>query len=109
MSLVLVSLLALLSGPLVVQLARGRGWVLSLIDGFVVVTIGGIVLLHILPHAFLVGGAATLVVAAIGLVGPTLLESTLGARVRAVAGLVLPVALLGLAIHAMLDGVVLAE
>ena len=60
---VLASLLALGVGPVLVAAARDRRWMLGVVDGFVVVTIGGIVLLHILPHAFLVGGVVTLALA----------------------------------------------
>jgi uncharacterized membrane protein YraQ (UPF0718 family) len=109
MAWVLTSLLALGLGPLLVALARRQRWVLGVVDGFVVVTIGGIVLLHILPHAFLVGGWAMLLLAALGLVGPALFERVVGPRLPLVTRWMLPLALLGLSLHAFIDGAVLAE
>lgn len=109
MQLVFASLVALAVGPVLVTLARGRGWVLSLIDGFVVVTIGGIVLLHILPHAFLVGGGVTLVLAAVGLLGPALFERVVGPRLPLATRWMLPAVLVGMALHAMIDGAVLVD
>lgn len=109
MSWVLISLLALGLGPALVVVARKQRWVLGVVDGFVMVTIGGIVLLHILPHAFLIGGWAMLVLAAVGLLGPALFERTIGPRLPTATRWMLPLALLGLSLHAFVDGAVLVE
>ncbi|MCU0658802.1 MAG: permease [Polyangiaceae bacterium] len=106
---VLCSLLALGVGPALIALARRQRWVLGVVDGFVVVTIGGIVLLHILPHAYLVGGWALLGVAALGLLGPAVLERVVGPRLPVATRWMLPLALLGLSLHAFIDGAVLVE
>lgn len=109
MSLLVLSIVALALGPGIVTLAGPRSWVLALVDGFVIVTIGGIAVLHILPHAVLSSGSWALVGAAAGLFGPMLLERKGhahhdddhgGAR----RGPTMILALLGIALHAFLDG-----
>jgi uncharacterized membrane protein YraQ (UPF0718 family) len=116
MFLVLLSIIALALGPGIVALAGARSWVLALIDGFVVVTIGGIALIHILPHALLSCGAWGFVAAAAGLVGPMLFERWHHGHDHHLSGddgskhrPTLALALLGIAMHAFLDGSAFAE
>jgi uncharacterized membrane protein YraQ (UPF0718 family)/zinc transporter ZupT len=116
MSLLLLSIVALGIGPGIVALAGSRSWVLALVDGFVIVTIGGIALIHILPHALLSCGAWAFVGAAAGLLGPMLLEKKKHAHHDDIGGgdlakhrPAMALALLGIAMHAFLDGSVFAE
>lgn len=116
MSLLVLSIVALALGPGIVALAGARSWVLALVDGFVIVTIGGIALIHILPHALLSCGAWAFVGAAAGLLGPMLLERKGHAHHDDVIGgdaaghrPALALALLGIAMHAFLDGSAFAE
>ncbi|MBX3205239.1 MAG: permease [Labilithrix sp.] len=116
MSLLVLSIVALALGPGIVALAGARSWVLALVDGFVIVTIGGIALIHILPHALLSCGAWAFLGAAAGLVGPMLLERKDHPRHDHVGGgdaakhrPAMVLALLGIAIHAFLDGSAFAE
>jgi uncharacterized protein len=102
---VALSLVALLVGPLGVVAFRTRRPLLAAIDGFVVVTIGGIVLLHVLPHALLEVGAWAFVPAVAGLLLPLLGERS-GARAAGDRWLV-PLALAGMVAHALLDGTAL--
>ena len=116
MSLLVLSILALALGPGIVALAGARSWVLALVDGFVIVTIGGIALIHILPHALLSCGAWAFVGAGAGLLGPILLEKKRHPHHDDVRGgdtaahrPALALALLGIAIHAFLDGSAFTE
>ncbi len=116
MSLLVLSIVALALGPSIVALAGSRSWVLALVDGFVIVTIGGIALIHILPHALLSCGAWAFVGAAAGLLGPMLLEKRQHAHHDDVRGgdtaahrPALALALLGIAMHAFLDGSAFTE
>ncbi|MBX3259704.1 MAG: permease [Labilithrix sp.] len=116
MSLLVLSIVALALGPGVVALAGARSWVLALVDGFVIVTIGGIALIHILPHALLSCGAWAFLGAAAGLFGPMLLERREHAHHDDVRGgdaakhrPAMALALLGIAMHAFLDGSAFAE
>jgi uncharacterized membrane protein YraQ (UPF0718 family) len=107
--LLLASLLALGLGPLVLRLARRDGHVLPALDGFVFVAIGGLVLLHAIPEAFAVSGVAALAAAALGFLGPLLVERWLHRAARQVHALALLLAVLGLGMHAFLDGAALLE
>jgi hypothetical protein len=106
LSLLVLSIVALAFGPGLVALAGPRSWVLALVDGFVIVTIGGIALIHILPHALLSCGAWAFVGAAAGLFGPMILERYRHGQGGSGAGHrpALVLALLGIAMHAFLDG-----
>ena len=102
----LASLLALVIGPLVFERVRGP-WALSALDAFALVAVGGLVGVHILPQSFAVAGWWAAPVLALGFFGPGLLCGT-----RLLSGatgnkITLPLALLGIALHALLDGVAL--
>ena len=100
-------LLASLSGPLLVRLSRG-GRLLHTVDGFVVTAILGLVAVEVLPHAFEVIGWPSLLLAAVGLVGPARLERALHAAAGRVHGVALALAGAGLLLHAATDGAALA-
>jgi hypothetical protein len=102
----LASLLALVIGPLVFERVRGA-WTLSALDGFALVAVGGLVGVHILPQSFEVAGWWAAPVVLLGFLGPGLL---CGSRLLSGATgnrITLPLALLGIALHALLDGVAL--
>ncbi len=102
MSLLLVSLAALFVGPVLMRLARGAA--VQVMDGFVLVAVGGLCLLHLLPEGIAGGGAWALVAAAGGLVLPAAAEKALHGAHRGILAL----AMLGLAIHAGMDGAALS-
>lgn len=108
MTLYLLSLLPLLAGPLLVRAVSSRPGALALLDGVVVVGVGGLVLLHVLPGAIAEGGPAALLGALCGLVLPFFAGRLLHGRAALGRGLTLGVALLALALHALLDGVALS-
>jgi uncharacterized protein len=103
------SLLALGSGPLVARLANRRPALMTFLDGFILVSIGGLVLLEVVPHALADGHYAALVFMALGFVLPTMAERLLHLGVRQTHLAVLLLALAGLVIHSMLDGSALAS
>jgi hypothetical protein len=104
----LFSLLALLVGPLVYRSARARRSAAA-VDAFALVAVAGLVFMHILPQSFELAGWWVLPVALIGAFGPGLLCGSRlfhGRESRLVA---LPLALLAIALHALLDGVAIVS
>lgn len=106
-SALIASLLALLVGPLVFERAR-RAWMLAGLDAFALVAVGGLVSVHILPQCFARGGWWAAPVLALGLFGPGLLCGSRLLSGRSGSRVTLPLALLGIALHALLDGVALS-
>ena len=109
MSLPLVfSLLALLVGPLVYRSARARRTVAA-VDAFALVGVAGLVLVHILPQSFALAGWIVVPVALVGVFGPGFLCGTRFFHGRESRVVALPLALLAIALHALLDGVAIAS
>ena len=106
-----LSLLVLGVGPLLERFARGKPGLVSFVDGYVLVTIGGLVFLEILPGSLNLGGITALVAAMVGLLGPGLGERYLRAAARKTLDrlITLLLAVVGLAAHASLDGAALAR
>lgn len=99
------SLVGLIIGPLVHQIApRQSGWAAGM-DGFVLAAVGGLCVLHLLPHALMVGGLFAFLAACVGLILPRLAEHRLGSTGPSFD---IVLALIALAIHAGLDGAALA-
>ncbi|MCP4867233.1 MAG: hypothetical protein GY898_00765 [Proteobacteria bacterium] len=107
MTLLIASLAALLFGPPLLKLASGSPWALRLLDGFVYVAIGGLVLLHVLPEVVATSGWAALVAAAIGLVGPSTIEKRLEQSARQAHEAALLLAVVALSLHGLFDGMAL--
>jgi hypothetical protein len=111
---VLLGLGALAVGPLLGPLLQRHTWLAAAVDAFVVVTVTGLVVLHVLPQSVALTGPAALVVAAFGLVVPALLHRFDAAqRPAAWRGsrdvLALAVLLAAAFGHALLDGVALVD
>jgi hypothetical protein len=103
----IASLAALVVGPLIFERAH-RPWALAGLDAFALVAVGGLVAAHILPQCFETGGWAVFPVLALGLFGPGLLCGSRLLSGRTGSRVTLPLALLGIALHALLDGMALA-
>ncbi|MCZ6795268.1 MAG: permease [Planctomycetota bacterium] len=103
-----LSLLLLAVGPLVYEFTRQTHRALAAIDGFALVTVGGLVLLYVLPHAIEAGGIPALVVAVIGFLGPFTLERLGGGVSRAGQRILLWVVTFGFIPHALVDGIALS-
>ena len=97
------------SGPLVAHSAKARPQMLAFIDGFVLITIGGLVLLDVVPHALVHRDwwAGLFMLAGFSL--PTLAERLFRFGVQQTHTAVLLLALIGVAIHSALDGSALAQ
>lgn len=111
MTWLVAGLLALLVGPLLLRLSR-RGRLLHAVDGFVVVAIMGLVVVEVLPHAFAVASGWAVLAALLGLLLPERLEGLLqrasrGAAAENVHAAALVLGVLGLGLHAAMDGAAL--
>lgn len=105
MLVLFLSLSALSVGAIVTHLARHRPHLLAGLDGFVVATIVGIVTIHVVPHSMAELGGVTVVPLVFGLLLPSWAE---GMKARAPRdGLLAAVVVIGLSVHALLDGTAL--
>ena len=104
MGILVASVAALLVGPLVERFSRGRAEATALLDGFVLFALLGIVGLVVLPHSLVLGGVWAALAAAVGFVIPPALERRLGNLADPLHGAMLWLAMLGLAVHSLLDG-----
>ncbi len=107
-ALLLLTIAALLAGPALYVVARSRPALLGFLDGFVLFSISGLILLDVLPEAFELGGYATLGFVLLGLLGPTLMEQLLTHARREAHLFALSVAIGGLMLHALGDGAALS-
>ena len=105
----LLSLLPLALGPLLVAWARRSRGSAVWLDAFVIVTVGGMVLLHILPESLGRGGWWALGAFVIGLLAPVLAEQGLAPTGKGTRAVALVLALVALLFHSMIDGVWLTD
>lgn len=105
--LLTLSIVALLLGPVVYTIGRHNPIVRQVLDGFIFITIAGIVTVNIIPEALANGGNLALVFLALGIVFPVILERSFHGAFHAAHGLVLALAALGLVIHSIVDGIAL--
>ena len=107
--LLVLSLLALVIGPALHQLARATGTMLAVLDGFLYVTTGGIVLFHILPETYHLSGWPVFIALALGLLGPMWVEHQLEDFARQAHTVALLLALVGIGLHGFTDGLALGQ
>ena len=99
--------LALLAGPALVALAERRPATREVLDGFVLITLAGIVGLHIIPEAWATAGYLSIAVLLAGLAFPVLLETVYRRALQRAHLAVLLMAAAGMVVHSMVDGVAL--
>lgn len=105
--MLILSIVALVLGPFVYEFGRKRPPLRQFLDGFVFITIAGIVCVHIIPEAIAVGGNLAIVFLVLGLAFPVVLEHRFHAAVPQAHGFILVLAALGMTVHAALDGIAL--
>ena len=104
--MLMAAMMGLLVGPLLHLLwPERRHWRLAL-DGFVLASVGGLCLVHLLPHAMAEASILSMIGLLLGFILPRVAEQRFH---QAGASLDILLALGGLAIHATLDGTALAE
>lgn len=103
----ILSIFALLLGPVIYAMGRRHHLARQMLDGFIFITIAGIICVHIIPDALMLGGITAGVFLALGIAFPVVLERIFHSAFRQAHVLVLVVAALGLVIHAIIDGIAL--
>ncbi len=103
------SLCTLAAGPLLSRFARSRPRVIAFVDGFIVVSIGGLVLFDVVPHALGRSDIVAIACMALGYLVPGMAERVLRYGVHQTHAVIFGLALLGVAAHSMLDGSALAQ
>lgn len=108
-NVLLLSILALALGPIAHHVARWANSLVAGLDGFVLVAIGGLILLHVIPQSVKLGGWIVVVGAVIGFLAPSVIERRLHIYAAQAHTAALLLASAGLVIHAFADGLALAE
>jgi hypothetical protein len=104
----IATLIVLAAGPALYAAARRSARTLAFVDGFVLVSIAGLVVFEVAPETFKAGGIGSLVFLLAGVFGPTVLERRFRRAERQMHIGTLLLAMGGLVLHALADGVVLA-
>jgi hypothetical protein len=105
--LLTLSIVALLSGPIVYTIGRRNATARQVLDGFIFITIAGIVTVNIIPEALTGGGNLALVFLLLGIAFPVILERSFHSKFHRAHALVLALAAIGLVIHSIMDGIAL--
>jgi len=102
-----ISTLVLLLGPFLFMLGERHHGSRQALDGFVLITLAGIVCLHIVPEAWRVAGPVSLVFLLLGLGFPVALEAIFSKALRRAHLFVVVIAAAGIVVHAVVDGIAL--
>ena len=103
-----LSVVVLLAAPLLARLSARAPHVKSALDGFVLITVLGLITLTLLPEALAHGGGWALLVAVLGFSLPWITEFLFHRAEEMTHRVVLLVAALALVVHAASDGAILA-
>jgi uncharacterized membrane protein YraQ (UPF0718 family) len=109
LQLLVLSIAALFIGPAIHRASRHSSHLLAAIDGFTLVSVAGLVLLHVLPDAAKDGGVWAIALAMLGFFLPSTLERWLHDSAETAHNATLVLALFGLTLHGMMDGAGLAQ
>ena len=109
MTFFVISIAALALGPIAYHLADRARSMLTVLDGFIFVTIGGLITLSILPESIRTGGWLSVAFVLAGFAGPTVAENVFRGTAKRTHVAALVLGLVGFALHALLDGVALGE
>ena len=107
--ILLLSIAALLIGPLLFNYTSKNNNMLDLFDGFIFVVIGGLVIFHILPESIETVGLWSLLFVSIGLIGPSLAEHLFHKAAALTHKTTLILGVFGLVIHSLTDGAALVD
>ncbi|OIP30101.1 MAG: hypothetical protein AUK47_25985 [Deltaproteobacteria bacterium CG2_30_63_29] len=109
MTALILSLAMLVLGPAIIAICGRNRHVIAGIDTFVLISIAGLVLFHLIPESFAVAGWSAGIAVVIGAVVPWALHKWSHHKKGHDLGALLPVAMIGLMAHAFIDGIALSE
>ncbi|NQV14090.1 permease [bacterium] len=109
MSLLIISIATLLIGPILARVFEKQDGANRFLDGFILVSIGGIAVTHLLPEAVLEIGGMALLMVVLGALLPYFAEHAFHSYEKATHGGVLVLALSGILVHTLLDGMALSQ
>lgn len=102
-----LGIVALLLGPFIYAIGQRKRHFRQFLDGFVFITIAGIVCVHIIPDTIGAGGMWALMFLLLGLAFPIFLEKAFHSALHEAHIVVVILAALGLILHATIDGIAL--
>lgn len=100
----LASCIALLIGPLLYRFFSNDHALQKILDGFIFVSLGGLVLIHILPELLVHGGFLAIIFVILGMWGPTASEKIFHQYSKVTHNLTLSLGIAGLLLHTITDG-----
>ncbi|AQS35745.1 ZIP Zinc transporter [Shewanella psychrophila] len=106
-----VSCVSLLAGPIFYRFLNSDHGLRKGLDGFIFITISGLVILHILPDLVKVGGAIAVITVLVGLILPTMAEKFFKGDFGTTQKIAIVLSLFGLMLHNITDGcsIILAQ
>lgn len=107
-SLLILTLGAILGGPALYAFARTQPRALSFLDGFIFVSISGLVLLDVLPETIEAGGLISGLCALAGVALPSVFERAMRRAQHLAHGAALLLSMFGMLLHHITDGAALS-
>lgn len=107
--LLAASVAPLALAPVLFRATTSRPTLARALDGFVVASIALLVLIHLVPHSVEAVGSRAILVALLGLATPLVLERVNHVSTRRAHGFALVLAMMGLVLHTLVDGMALAS
>ena len=109
MTLLVLAIGALLLGPFLAKLFEQQSGINRFLDGFILVSIGGIAVIHLLPEAVVEIGGMALLMVVLGALLPYFAERAFHNYERATHSGVLVLAFSGILVHTLLDGIAVSQ
>ena len=103
----LLSIASLLLGPIIYMTGHKNPTARRILDGVIILTIAVIIIVHIIPEALRHTGWLAALIITLGLIFPIILERLFHKAANTAHLFIIGLAIVGLLIHAVIDGVAL--
>lgn len=108
MSLLLQSVIAFVLGPITASLSKRMPSLLPILDGFILVSVTGLIVIEVIPHSMEDVGLWAIPLALIGLLVPTIIEKTQHNKARRAHDMATYFGVAAILFHSLIDGVALS-